>query len=117
MKPRKPIARTTRPKRVNKVRKAREWARAYGSEERVAWIRDQPCVAGHSGPCENSHLRSRSGAGRKGDAATVVPMCKPCHNLYPKRSAWAAKYPELTDDTLNVIASATDHLWTLHNAK
>lgn len=79
---RKPIARSappsrsTRPKAVNAKRKRTNFARAYGSKERVEWIQAQPCaVCGWAGGCENAHVPTRSGAGRKGDARFIVPLC------------------------------------------
>lgn len=78
-----PPQRTGRPKSKNDKRKAREFARCYGSEARVRFIQSLPC-----GSCsrqrpfvtvENAHLPSQSGAGRKGDACHIVPLCHECH--------------------------------------
>ena len=65
-------------KPINRKRKAREWARAYGSPERVAWVASLPCLVCGYGPCENAHIKS-GGAGRKADAALVINLCKLHH--------------------------------------
>lgn len=62
----------------NPARKAREFARAYGGEARVAFIRAMPCLTCGGHPCENAHVKS-GGAGRKADARWVVPLCHGCH--------------------------------------
>jgi len=73
----RPIPRSETPiKKVNRKRRVSEFARAYGSKERVAWIQAQSCViCGWDGGCENAHVPSRSGAGRKGDCAKIIPLC------------------------------------------
>ena len=58
-----------------KAAKEREtFARVYGSAERVAWMRRQPCLVCSGLPSENAHTRS-GGTGRKGDADSIVPLC------------------------------------------
>lgn len=59
----------------NDERRRRLFLRAYGSEERVAWIRRQPCAVPGCGwrhGCHNAHVLSK-GAG--GTADDVVPLC------------------------------------------
>lgn len=75
---RTPIARGTRPKARNGSRRSREWLRAYGSLARVAWVKGLPSVASGDGPCVNAHTRS-GGAGRKADAAYIVPLTNAEH--------------------------------------
>ena len=79
-------------KRVNRKRKAKNFARAYGSELRVMYVQGLPCAAcGHIGHSENAHIRSKSGAGRKGDASTVIPLCSPrllTKSMDGKRYSW-----------------------------
>lgn len=65
------LTRSTRIKPMNAKRKAKEFARAYESEERVLWVRSLPSVVSGRGPCENAHIRSR-GAG--GGSADIVPL-------------------------------------------
>lgn len=65
---------------VNRQRRAKEFARAYGSKERVHWIQSLACLVCLARPSENAHTPSRSGMGRKGDACTIVPLCSGCHH-------------------------------------
>jgi hypothetical protein len=58
---------------VNRKRKAKEWERAYGSEERVRWIQYLPSVVSGQTPCENAHVKT-GGTGRKADACWIVPL-------------------------------------------
>ncbi|HSH44398.1 MAG TPA: hypothetical protein VK966_00945 [Longimicrobiales bacterium] len=67
-----PRTRTALPKR-NPARRDREWARAYGSEDRVAWVQRQPSVVSGKRPCVNAHVRT-GGTGRKADARWIVPL-------------------------------------------
>lgn len=72
-----PIKRTP-VRKVNAARRRREFARAYGSKERVAFVKSLPCIAWRHqciGQIENAHV-GNGGAGRKADAGNVVPMCK-----------------------------------------
>ena len=68
------------PKRQTSIRKRNpkrqrsEFARAYGSKERVEWIQGLPCVACLQSPCDNAHIES-GGKGRKADADKIVPLC------------------------------------------
>jgi hypothetical protein len=101
-----------RVKARNPKRRAAQFARAYGSEDRVEWIKAQRCLTcGDHGPSQNSHLRSRAGAGRKGDATKVIPQCNPCHDLYPRRSQWRARFPHWTDEKLETAAAVIDARW------
>lgn len=98
--------------KVNRKRKAANLLRAYGPASRRDWITGLPCLTcGHPPKSQQSHLRSRSGAGRKGDAKHVVPMCDPCHRLYPQRSKWAARFPHWTDAELERAAAVIEAAW------
>ncbi|HSH45807.1 MAG TPA: hypothetical protein VK966_08125, partial [Longimicrobiales bacterium] len=69
-----PRTRTALPKR-NPERRDREWARAYGSEVRVEFVKALPCcVPGCRNRAENAHTES-GGMGRKADADTIAPLC------------------------------------------
>lgn len=82
-KARAPIPRAGRPKATNAARKKREFARAYGSSARVAWVHAQRCIVAHARDCdgliENAHIVT-GGAGRKADAAAIVPLCHRHHH-------------------------------------
>ncbi len=77
-----PLARTTRGKATNPRRKREAFARAYGSRGRVAFVKAFPCVVCVKrypkmwGDSDNAHVPSKSGAGRKGDARRIVPLCR-----------------------------------------
>lgn len=73
-------------KKINRKRRAKEFARAYGSAARVAWFKGQRCVVWHYGEMLAEHLGEiecahvvGGGAGRKADADKVVPMCHAHH--------------------------------------
>lgn len=80
------IKRKARPRPRNPKRKAREFARAYGSPERVAWIRAMSCLVCRDTPSENAHVTS-GGMGRKADADTIVPLCARCHGELHRNGA------------------------------
>ncbi len=82
-----PPERRTRVKPRNAKRKASEFARCYGSKERVAWIRSLPCIicelrsTPQVGPSDNAHVTG-DGMGRKADARFIVPLCRMHHACY-----------------------------------
>lgn len=70
-------------KRVNRVRKAKNWGRAYGSKERVAFVASLPCVVADTflpcaGTIENAHIGT-GGMGLKSGASSVLPLCTRHH--------------------------------------
>jgi len=74
------MKRTSQLRRCNRARRKREFPRAYGSPERVAFVRAQPCVVRGCArrPCQNAHVES-GGMGRKANADKIVPACQPHH--------------------------------------
>lgn len=121
MKRGKPIARTTRVKAGNPKRKASEFQRCYGSRARVKWVQSLPCIVddvAESGiPCgrsENAHVPSQSGAGRKGDARHIVPLCKWHHTQSIRTSLHAlnkAGFNAYHDLDLDAIAATVEARW------
>jgi hypothetical protein len=91
MKPGGRLARKTPLRRTamkrGKGRKPSEFARIYGSKERVEWIKSLPCVGCGATPSDNAHTVS-GGKGRKADAETIAPLCPDrfdrvgCHTKY-----------------------------------
>lgn len=76
-KSRRPINKT------NPVRRAREFARAYGSKARVKFVKALGCFQCGAAVAENAHLHgSKSGMGRKGPYTDIVPLCRTCHTRY-----------------------------------
>lgn len=71
-----PLRRDTPLRSVNPERKAREFARAYGSEARVRRLKRMKCAVPFCTrwTCDNAHLE-REGMSRKGHWSTVVPLC------------------------------------------
>lgn len=67
-------------KKKSAAAKAKDFARKYGSEERVGFVRSLPCVCCWRAPSENAHTKS-GGVGRKADYTTIVPLCKTHHTL------------------------------------
>lgn len=75
---RTPLTRKTPVRKRNAKRKASEWARAYGSEERVEWVQRQPCAICGYPVCQNCHIGT-GGIGRKADADHIAPLCSDHH--------------------------------------
>lgn len=75
-------------------KKRKEWARAYGSPERVRWVQGQWCVVPdcREWPTENAHTES-GGMGRKADADTIVPVCRHHHReMHMGQKTFEKKY-------------------------
>lgn len=88
MKPRtKPIKRTAVKR---KPRKASEFARIYGSKARVAFVKSMTCCLCRDTPCDNAHVKGKSGMGRKGDYTTIAALCRFHHAMYDggKMDGW-----------------------------
>lgn len=116
------INRTSAPKRSGPVkakkRSASEFARIYGSKERVAWVKALHCFACEcvspfigqvtAGRCHNAHTET-GGMGRKADANTIIPLCASHHRRYDEH-----KKPFETDaarDAAKKYARAVDAEW------
>jgi hypothetical protein len=79
----KPIAR--------KRRKPEEFARIYGSRERVEWVKSLPCLycaalspflaAATVGQSQNCHTVT-GGTGRKAGYETIIPLCAKHHRMF-----------------------------------
>lgn len=111
LKPRKPIP------AKNGKRRAKAFARAYGSIERVQWVKDQLCIVDSPLTClgeiENAHIVG-GGIGRKSDAANVVPLCVNHHRVlheigpraFERRYVLSlAEHAELTDAAWQEVAA------------
>ena len=115
--------RTTAIRRQNRKRKASKFARAYGSAERVEFVRSLSCAGcGYSGPLgwiDNAHTTS-GGRGRKADYATIIPLCRAtfdrrvgCHNLQHEKG-WSALPALDTPEKRETAAARTEELWQSH---
>jgi hypothetical protein len=84
------IARQPRQAIPKKKRTPSEFARIYGSRERVAyvkqygcWIMDAYCIGE---PVENAHTVT-GGMGRKANAETIIPLCRYHHRELHRHGA------------------------------
>lgn len=69
--------------KVNPVRRAREFARCYGSKARVEFVKTLACGVCGTTPSDNAHIHGgKSGMGRKADHTDIIPLCRQCHTLY-----------------------------------
>ena len=91
----KPMKRTGSLKRTGRIkpnakRKAKTFARVFGSEARVRFVKALPCaVPGcRRRDIQNAHVGSHvdAGTGRRGDADTVAPLCEPHHKQQESRT-------------------------------
>lgn len=72
----KPIPRRTRIRQRNPERHASTFKRTYHSKRRKRWIAAHPCLVCGALPSVNAHTRHpSSGAGYKGDACAIAPIC------------------------------------------
>lgn len=53
--------------------KRAKFLKAYGSEERTAWVQAQPSIVSGKGPCVNAHTRV-GGTALKGPPESIVPL-------------------------------------------
>ena len=77
-------------------RSVEDFARVYGSKERVRWVKNLPCIfcGAQTGMCQNAHIRN-GGLSRKADACFIVPACFTCHRRMDSgigKRAIAAEY-------------------------
>ena len=73
-----PLTRRTPLRKINPERRAKSYARNFGSEADI--VRSMPClVRGCSHPSEAAHVRARGMGGTKGDRHDLVPLCRVHH--------------------------------------
>lgn len=88
------------------IRDAAEFARIYGSEGRVEWIKAHPCLVCGRTPSVNAHTRT-GGTGRKADADTIIPLCDPHHREFDNgKKSFARKYEIDVADAAHKIDEA-----------
>lgn len=89
------------------TRSKEEFARIYGSEERVRTIKALPCAVPEcmGGPCDNHHLKN-GGLGRKGPWQSIVPLCFMHHEAYHRRAGSPARFAALYG--VDLVALAAD---------
>lgn len=97
------LKRKARVRPINRERRDREFARCYGSEERVLSIKALPCsVPGCTNrPCENAHTVG-GGMGRKAGWETVAPLCRSHHRRFHELGSNALFAPRYGVDLVEV---------------
>ncbi len=101
---------------VNRKRRVSEFVRCYGGKARVRFVRALPCAAcGVHDPagCDNAHTEN-GGAGRKGDAETIISLCRRCHTKH-HQSGWMAI--GMTEEGRRRAAALTQELWEAYRGR
>ena len=90
-----------------KARSNIEFQRIYGSQRRVEFVKNLPCVVCTKKPSENAHIKS-GGMGRKADYTQIIPLCASCHRLQHEKG-WKAL--GLDAMLLDGLAYSTQWMW------
>ena len=103
-------------KKRDEARKAREFARKYGSIERVFYISE--CLACavpgcNAGPQDNAHTQT-GGTGRKADSTTVIPLCTGMYGHHAEWHKGDKTFCELYGLDPDKAAADTEESWTLY---
>lgn len=108
--PAKSPRKTLRKSRIKpKPRSASEYARIYGSKERVEWVKAQPCVVDGRRPSDNAHTENE-GLSRKAHYTTIIPLCRQCHVLSHHGWSWLG----FTTERRKELAAETERRWQSH---
>lgn len=91
--------------------KAEKFAREYGTEERVEWVRWLPSVVSGKKPCVNAHVRT-GGTSYKADACWIVPLTNDEHHELHQHGikTFSAKY----NIDLDAAARMVELQWQSH---
>ena len=106
---RKKLNRDKAVKRKNARRSAKEFRRAYGSQERARAVQAMSCVVCGALPSQNAHARGR-GAG--GGAEDIVPLCMAHHR--EQHDVGIATFEERYSIDLQKEARRTNAWWEEH---
>lgn len=96
--------------RRTEEQKDANWLRAYGSEERVEWVRRQPSFISGKHPCVNAHTRT-GGMSRKADSSTIIPITDEEHQLVHQHG-WS--HFGLTQEKLDEMAAIVERAWQVY---
>lgn len=111
----KPIAKSqkaiARSRIKPKKRKPSEFARIYGSKERVAWVTSQPCIACHRTACDGHHITVK-GMGIKADYDQIIPLCRSHHSAIHAHGS--KTFAALVGVDLEACAADTERRWLQH---
>lgn len=93
-----------------------KWLRAYGSEERVDFVKALPCVVNFrcDGPVQNAH-HGTGGTGRKADADRIFPCCTKHHAEIHQQGV--ISFQEKYDVDLDWWCAATEKAWLFHQER
>jgi hypothetical protein len=100
-------------KRVNRKRRASEFARCYGSKERVEWVKRQPCIDCGATPSDNAHVEGE-GVGRKAHHTRIVPLCRTHHRAYDEHREPFDR-PEMREE-VGDLAAWVESRWQHHQS-
>lgn len=93
-------------------RKRPTFERVYGSDDRVQWIKAQPCVVCGATPSENMHIRG-GGVGRKADADQIIPCCSYHHGRAHVKGI--ETFAMLYRLDLSLLAAQTQAAWLVES--
>lgn len=112
---RTPMPRGGPVKARNPKRRAANHARAYGPDERIAFVKGLRCVvlACARQPIEVAHVVT-GGMGRKGDASLTVPLCTVHHR--EQHQVGVRTFQQLHGLDLLALAEQTEAAWQAHVA-
>lgn len=83
------------------------WHAAYGSIERVLWMKNLRSVVGGGWPCVNAHTRS-GGTGKKAAYTTIIPVTDAEHRI-AHGHGWSVL--GLDTDRLDALAAEIQQRW------
>lgn len=120
-----PFSTVTSPKKairkVNPKRRKSEYARAYHSKARSAFVASLPCqMCFRVGPSDNAHVgKEGKGAGRKANYNQIAALCRTCHSAFD--NGWfpfERGTPGGQWNRMLVLCAAdrTEKLWLEHRA-
>ena len=102
-------------KPYNPKRRAAEFARCYGSKERVEWVQAQRCsVPGcHRAPCDNAHVvrDGSEGMSRRGGYRCVAPLCRFHHGVLDTHPDGPRAFEHTYSIDLMTAAAMTHARW------
>ena len=96
-----------------KKRSKAEYARIYGSEERVEWVKAEPSVATGRSPCVNAHVvKGDGGMSYKASAKYIAPLTHEEHMELHRigQHSFEQKYGL----SLEFAAEQTEQAWQAH---
>lgn len=115
-----PPKRGKRVRRANVARKRREFARVYGSADRVAFVQSLSCFACDAigmeskWPVQNAHICGGGGS-RKADRDKIIPLCAAHHTLM--HMTGTRHFAERFSLDLLAGAHAVEAAWRCHLAQ